>query len=235
MNESNSLNINNAARTAIYRPKYRSKIDNPKYELETASRVRNKGVHDPMASLHALEEWCAQDMARERSLFVRWHPEKAQSLSLHIAPPHDPDLTPLVLSACREWEASSGGLIHIYQGIIPEQADIRIEWTDTPTLGREFEVGHTDRAVQAPCWIHQATVTLLTNPEIDKHLFPEQVQRRLYTTVLHELGHALGLEHSQNKADVMHHQGWRNRQLTLNDIQGLQELYQAPVPTLYVV
>jgi predicted Zn-dependent protease len=91
-------------------------------------------------------------------------------------------------------------------------------------LGREFELGHTERNV-TDVWIRQATITLLTEPEIDRHLPPLRQKQRLYSTLLHELGHALGLEHTESKRDVMHHQGWRNLCLSLNDAHQIQALY----------
>jgi predicted Zn-dependent protease len=73
---------------------------------------------------------------------------------------------------------------------------------------------------------------LLTEPVIDRHLLKPQIQDRLYTTALHEVGHALGLEHSTQAKDVMHHQGWRNKHLTPNDVSRLSTLYKRSSSTI---
>lgn len=181
-----------------------------------------------MHALQALEAWQAEDANQEKSQAPRWRPEQIKTLSLYINPETSEPIRLLMRRACREWEAASGGLLQWVPTMRPEQADIRIEWTETPTRGREFEVGHTQRHVQSPCWIVQATITLLREPLIDTHLTPDQIQQRLYTTMLHELGHALGLEHSSHRKDVMYHQGWRNTMLSPNDSQRLQDLYAQP-------
>jgi predicted Zn-dependent protease len=86
-------------------------------------------------------------------------------------------------------------------------------------------VGHTDRVIQG-AWIQQCTITLMSQPRIDEHLNLLQRQQRLATTILHELGHALGLEHSENKQDVMYFRGWRHSVLSENDIHRIRELYR---------
>ena len=55
----------------------------------------------------------------------------------------------------------------------------------------------------------------------------------IYTVALHELGHALGLGHTTNPADVMYPYYRFGAQLSPNDIAGVQSLYGAlgaPVP-----
>ena len=73
--------------------------------------------------------------------------------------------------------------------------------------------------------IVSATITLIETPRIDAQLDAGQQQDRLLATLLHELGHALGLEHSPNPDDVMHHRGWRHTRLSENDRSRLRRLY----------
>jgi hypothetical protein len=85
-------------------------------------------------------------------------------------------------------------------------------------------VGHTDRKIQDRL-ILQATITLLPEPAIDQRLSIEGRKQRMYSTLLHELGHALGMEHTESERDVMHHRGWRNTHLSDNDAYQLKTLY----------
>ncbi len=231
---SNPLNnLGSPVRSAIYRPKYRVATENPSYALENQVPVRQQELPGLFHQVQALEEWCKQEEARKRNVTPRWHPDKAKAICVYICPAPQPSWSNLILRACHEWESASAGLIQFMIGVQPDKADVIIEWTDQVTPGRDFEVGHTRCDLHPPHWISRATITLLVQPEIDKHLDSSQMESRLYTTILHELGHALGLEHSQHNRDVMHHQGWRNPRLTPNDALRLNQLYNQPVPTLF--
>jgi predicted Zn-dependent protease len=68
-------------------------------------------------------------------------------------------------------------------------------------------------------------ISLIENPVIDQHLSREQQVWRLRSTLLHELGHALGLEHSLCPEHVMYFRGWRNTYLSSGDALAIQKLY----------
>ncbi|MBX2861162.1 MAG: matrixin family metalloprotease [Vampirovibrio sp.] len=172
---------------------------------------------------------------------VRW-PTEALPLSIAIASRPDSNygakgsddtlqegnMEAYIFSVFREWEFASGGLIRLVNAV-EVKADIQVVWAQEAVLGREFEVGHTDRKVSGNGCITQATITLLCSPAIDGSLSAPQQLKRLRATLLHEMGHALGLEHSSNTQDVMHYRGWQNAFLTEGDIQRLKALYQYQV------
>jgi hypothetical protein len=58
----------------------------------------------------------------------------------------------------------------------------------------------------------------------------------IYTIVLHEMGHALGLGHSTIRGSVMEN-AYRgaNRELTADDIAGIQAIYGVPEPSAVVL
>ena len=140
--------------------------------------------------------------------------------------------------ALRDWELASVGesitstppvsfkLLPFANPDLVAETGILITFSAQPTLGRDYEVGHTQRDVDAQGWIHRATITLIENPEIDKYLDSDHArQQRWKTTLLHEIGHAVGLEHTTSKKAVMHHRGWKNHTLHSEDIAAIRRLY----------
>lgn len=156
---------------------------------------------------------------------VRWH---AEAIPLRVyLPPRDDDMAgKLLTSVLRDWEAASLGQVRFTRAVTAEGVDIALNWADEPVPGRDFEVGHTRRTLQGNNRIARVEITLLESPAIDRRLSPGRQAMRLRATLLHELGHALGLEHSGNPLDVMHHRGWQNAFLSDNDCRAIQALYQ---------
>lgn len=182
---------------------------------------------DPLATLNALEQWRVQNEEQQRQC-VRWALEQFP-LSVHIEPYPNADnmgLTPQeIFAVLRQWEAAYPGVLR-FQRVENEQASahISINWSHDTTLGRDYEVGHTNRTVKNKR-ITGAEITLIVNPLIDRHIGPQQQRQRLMATILHEVGHALGLEHSENRQDVMYYRGWKHGYLSIGDIQRMKTLY----------
>lgn len=197
----------------------------------SANLSRQSGLlGHPLTALNALEQWRVHEEDTQRHT-CRWHSDK-MPLRVIIEPcphaPEDIEFTKALWTIIKQWEAASQGLIRFaMMETTPwttNTADILITWSEQTTLGRNFEVGHTQRTVQGK-QITQAVITLIQTPVIDGHLSPAKRTQRLYATVLHEVGHALGLEHSQDKRDVMYYRGWQRTLLSTGDIQRIQDLY----------
>lgn len=230
----NPLQQTQTQKPAIYRPRYRARAANPSYALEGASQVQETGFETLVDALEELDAWQAAE--REESSehqTVRWHPSRCQSLRVYLHPATSAQAVALFWRAVRQWEAAAFGQLRLEATSRPDQADIKLLWSDSPVYGREFEVGHTDRALKPPHWIQLVTITLVTHPAIDQQLSAKQQADRLYVTFLHELGHALGLEHSTDKRSVMYHQGWLNTQLSRQDTDALRRLYADAQPTSF--
>lgn len=196
------------------------------FQLET---IRQSIEKNPLAALNALSEWRSQEGKTARQL-VRWSLDQ-MPLAVWIEPSPDAKLPSekLLFATLKQWEVASEGLIRfrLMDTAIKqkEAAHIEFRWRGETVKGRDYEVGHASRDVQG-ARIRRVTVTLIQEPIIDGHLTPEKRRARLLATVLHETGHALGLEHSDRSQDVMYYRGWQRDTLSENDSHRLRELYR---------
>ncbi len=210
-----------------------------------AAHTKQSESLNTVAQEHSVTDGQSQSTSTEK---VRWAKE-AFPLSLYVEGltsdhPVADEFETLVLDSIAEWERASGQAIQIKIADSQDRADIEILWSDTPIEGREHEVGHAKRTVNTDMVhsgysgygglsgsrhiegvITHADITLITKPVIDGELTPAQQRRRLHATILHELGHALGLNHSPAPWDAMYYQGWRNTHLSNGDIMTLRGLY----------
>lgn len=196
------------------------------FRLDT---VKHAVSGNPLAALQALHQWRDMQDSPE-SQPCKWALDQ-MPLRVWIQPDSSKEAVShrLLFESLRQWEAASEGLIRfrLMDASITHQkdSDIAIIWSDETVLGRDYEVGHAHRDVQGSL-IRHVDITLIRNPEIDKHLGSERQRQRLIATVLHEVGHALGLEHSENSQDVMYFRGWQRSTLSNLDIRRLRDLYR---------
>ncbi len=134
----------------------------------------------------------------------------------------DPDLAPLIEQALKAWAVASPRLIWQWGG---PNADVRWVWTPEPMPAKPHEVGHTQPIITPQGRLQSVTVKLVAKTAIDKQLNHQQQAERLWATILHEWGHALGLDHSFRADQIMHPQGWRNQQPGSEDLLRLRTLY----------
>jgi hypothetical protein len=114
----------------------------------------------------------------------------------------------LALWALQQWQKTLGKTIHFVAG--PEQAAlVRLYWAD-PQEGQFGEMSPiaVGGLRGAAVFIRPDVESL--GPEISKRSKEDPLLRDsiVYLTCLHELGHALGLSHSQNYADIMYYFGY---------------------------
>ena len=137
-----------------------------------------------------------------------------------------PEFINAAKSAFQPWSRASYGLIRFQETFNRNDADITIDWSDTVVFGRDFEVGQNNLKV-VNNRIQKAEITIIIYPIIDRLANSSSRIERVRRTDLHEIGHSLGLNHSNSSKDVMFHRGITNKTLSPNDIIRLNELYSS--------
>ena len=123
--------------------------------------------------------------------------------------------------ALRVWESIPGFPLQFRPVQDADVADIEFRWIPRFSTA---QAGLTDRQLDESGFIERVTVTLADAHSDGMRMSDEFIR----LVALHEIGHVVGLPHSENPADAMH-PGNRNVELSDRDIRSVRVLYGLPV------
>ena len=106
----------------------------------------------------------------------------------------------------------------------PEEANIIVKFAEQPSVnkGESYVAGTNMNFPSNDGYIHNSIITIKSNiPGKNIKMYDSQI----YIVALHEIGHALGLQHSNNPADVMYYVSGSQRMLTIGDLNAFKTLY----------
>ncbi|MFN2565447.1 MAG: matrixin family metalloprotease [Gemmatimonadaceae bacterium] len=167
------------------------------------------------------------DMLAERdSLLTRWPDRTQEPVRVWVqrtsseVPDWNPDLTRLAREAFDEWSAVGAPLRFMFV-VDSTRADIRVNFADRFPGGNRL--GVTTHTHDREGWIVGADIVIAVHDSGGTVLPPPVVA----ATARHEVGHALGLAHSRDRATIMYPES-QTLSITGPDRATLKLLYTLP-------
>ncbi len=132
--------------------------------------------------------------------------------------------------AMKIWEEKTNNLISFTEVLNREEADIIVEWFKSLNESKEGKIVGEG----GPTVIDTGLFNLTIRGEV--HLVPSSVSCKNVNRALHELGHVLGLAHTNDRNDIMYPYESCITKISEKAIEALKELYKLkPKPDLYFV
>lgn len=181
-----------------------------------------------LAAIAEQDTYLPAMLAQGDSMLRRWPERLAPPIRVYLPEPAIPGyrvaLGWAVENAFARWERVGG--IPVSFSLVRDSAgaDVRVRWIEAFSFER---AGQADIVWDRAGWIVRGTLTLATHTFQGQPLSAEAVQ----TVALHEIGHLLGLGHSDDPRDVMY-ASTEVHDLTLRDRRTAQLLYTLPPGSL---
>ncbi len=170
------------------------------------------------------DTYLGYSLAEVDSVLRRWRDRSTRPLPVYFAPAavmgYGESLGSAARDAFTRWERV--GAIPVAFEFVRDsaRAEVVVKWIESFPIRR---TGQADVVWDFEGWLVHATLTLATHTNDGRVVTPEVA----YTVALHEIGHLLGLGHSDDPADLMY-PSTSVHDLTARDRRTARLLYALP-------
>jgi predicted Zn-dependent protease len=178
------------------------------------------------AALRAIAEqdtYLPYMLSQDDSVLKRWA-SRSEPLSVFLPDGAVRGFTPQMADAARNafgrWERVADIPVRFTFVRDSAHADVQVKWIEAFPMRR---TGQADLVWRRDGWLQTGSLTLATHTQDGDLLTSDAV----YTVALHEIGHLLGLDHSDDSADVMF-QSTEIHDITARDRRTARLLYAIP-------
>ncbi len=185
-----------------------------------------------LKQIEAHDTYIPAMLAESDSMLRRWHERSDEPVTVWLEEDaggvsgFTTDHAQAVRNAFARWQRVADMPVTFHFVRDSSRAEVHLRWIERFPLRR---AGQADVVWNRRGWLIRGGVTLATHSSDGRSLSPEAV----YTVALHEIGHLIGLGHSDAVDDVMY-PSTSVHDLTLRDRRSAQLLYSLPPGSLRV-